>query len=143
AMQQENPANLTGLALELNQSGLRAKAIRTDEGFLVLKGSEANHNTACGLQRGYQKLRDRLIALGVLAESSDNSGKYIFQKDYIFDAPSAAACVILGRSVSGPQTWKSKDGKTLKEIEEEIVGARGAEGRTENEDVGLEDASPK
>ena len=33
--------------------------------------------------------------------------------------PKAAAAVIVGYSITGPQTWKNKDGKTLKEIEEE------------------------
>ena len=32
-----------------------------------------------------------------------------------------AADFILGYSVSGPQTWKSKDGRTLKEIETRLI----------------------
>ena len=36
---------------------------------------------------------------------------------YLFSRSSAAADFVLGYSVSGSQTWKAKDGRTLKEIE--------------------------
>jgi len=35
----------------------------------------------------------------------------------LFTSSSAAADFILGYSVSGPRTWKTKDRKTLKELE--------------------------
>lgn len=38
-------------------------------------------------------------------------------EDILFSSSSAAADFILGYSVSGPQTWKAKDGRTLKDIE--------------------------
>lgn len=40
-------------------------------------------------------------------------------EDILFSSSSAAADFILGYSVSGPKMWKNKDGKTLKEVEEE------------------------
>ena len=39
-------------------------------------------------------------------------------EDILFSSSSAAADFILGYSVSGPRTWKTKEGKTLKEIED-------------------------
>ena len=38
-------------------------------------------------------------------------------EDILFSSSSAAADFILGYSVSGPQTWKTKDGRSLKDIE--------------------------
>lgn len=38
--------------------------------------------------------------------------------DNILFSSSSAADFILGYSVSGPRTWKAKDGRSLKEVEE-------------------------
>ncbi|MDO4787608.1 MAG: DUF4357 domain-containing protein [Johnsonella sp.] len=49
-----------------------------------------------------------------------DSGKVqnlITTEDILFSSSSAAADFILGYSVSGPRTWKTKDGRILKEIE--------------------------
>ncbi|WP_220235241.1 DUF4357 domain-containing protein [Lactobacillus panisapium] len=40
-------------------------------------------------------------------------------EDLLFSSSSAAADFVLGYSVSGPKTWKDKNGKSLKEIESE------------------------
>lgn len=39
-------------------------------------------------------------------------------EDILFSSSSAAAVFVLGYSVSGPMTWRAKDGRTLKEIED-------------------------
>ncbi|MBF1103809.1 MAG: DUF4357 domain-containing protein [Solobacterium sp.] len=39
----------------------------------------------------------------------------------LFSSSSAAADFILGYSVSGPRTWKTKGGRTLKELEDKQV----------------------
>ena len=58
-------------------------------------------------------LRKRLLEEGVLKAEN---GVYVFQQDYIFNSPSAAAATILGRSSNGWRSWKDKDGKTLDEL---------------------------
>ena len=45
----------------------------------------------------------------------------IFTKNYLFTSASAAAAVIVGYSVNGRNTWKNKDGKSIKEIEKSEV----------------------
>ncbi|WP_233557516.1 DUF4357 domain-containing protein [Aquimarina sp. AD1] len=40
----------------------------------------------------------------------------MFQKDEIFNSPSAAAVSVLGRPANGWTTWKDKNGKTLNEL---------------------------
>ncbi|HEX2786415.1 MAG TPA: GIY-YIG nuclease family protein [Ignavibacteria bacterium] len=103
--------------LFLSVSGLTAKALQTDEGIVVLKGSEATQNIQ-GLQKGYKEDRERLIENGRLKLIND---KYIFQEDTIFKSPSAAAAIIVGYSINGRKHWKDKNGKSLNEIENESV----------------------
>lgn len=38
-------------------------------------------------------------------------------EDILFSSSSAAADFVLGYAVSGPATWKDKEGRTLKELE--------------------------
>jgi hypothetical protein len=40
----------------------------------------------------------------------------VFQEDYIFNSPSAAAVTIKGRASNGWTAWKNKEGKTLDEL---------------------------
>lgn len=39
-------------------------------------------------------------------------------QDYLFTAPSTAATTLLGRTANGRIEWKTKDGRTLKELQE-------------------------
>lgn len=92
--------------------GASAAGIVTAEGFVVFKGSTVNEKTSSkSLSPGLKKLRDKLFAEGKV----DN---LITTEDILFSSSSAAADFVLGYSVSGPRTWKRKDGLTLKEIEE-------------------------
>ncbi len=59
-------------------------------------------------------MRQRLKEEGVLFVEEDH---LIFTRDEEFSSPSAAAAVIDGGHANGLIAWKSKDGKTLKEIE--------------------------
>lgn len=106
------------LKLYLNYGGVAARALQTDEGIVVLKGSEAIKEPKTSLSYGYRKLREKLINDGTLKLKGD---KYIFQRDVIFNTASPAAAIVVATSISGPQNWKNDTGKTLKEIEEDLV----------------------
>lgn len=106
----------SSLELFLNVNNIKAKAMQTDEGIVVLEGSEAVKDLKPSMPNGYKELRDKLVNNGTLVLEGD---KYIFKKNAIFDTASPAASVIVGSSISGPQNWKNSDGKTLKTIEEE------------------------
>lgn len=83
----------------------------TTEGFVVFAGAMINQKTSVkSLSLGMQKLRQRLI-------DSEKVQDWVTKEDILFSSSSAAADFIMGYSVSGPQTWKTKDGRTLKEIE--------------------------
>jgi len=106
----------SNLELFLSVSGLKASALLTDEGIVVLEGSEATRDIKPSLPTGYRELRDKLINNETLVLEENN---FVFKKNALFDTASPAAAVIVGYSITGPQTWKTSDGKTLKEIEEE------------------------
>jgi hypothetical protein len=92
----------------------------TENGFLVLKGSEAVLVERPSVKKyPYPSiLRSQLISEGVLAGESD---KLVFTKDHEFSSPSAAASVIHGGHANGLREWKNADGVSLKELEQKDV----------------------
>ena len=96
--------------------GLKATGYPTPTGFVVLKGSQAVlKERASAHQYPYTiASRRRLIEDGTLAEDGEHLK---FTRDAEFSSPSAAATVVHGGSANGLIAWKSKDGKTLKELE--------------------------
>lgn len=88
----------------------------TAEGFVVYKGSVVNSKTSAkSLSAGMTKMRERLFAEGKVDNLTTT-------EDILFSSSSAAADFVVGYSVSGPRTWKTKEGKTLKEIEDSATG---------------------
>ncbi len=95
--------------------GLAAKAYRSENGFVVLKGSHAKAGETDTLGDSYRSLRDDLKEKGVLVE---REGRLAFSQDYAFKSSSAAAAVVSGSQRSGPQTWlRPSDGMLLKDVE--------------------------
>jgi hypothetical protein len=96
--------------------GLKATGHPTPTGFVVLKGSQAVlKERASAHQYPYTLAsRRRLIEDGTLVVEGD---LLKFTRDSEFSSPSAAATVVHGGSANGLLAWKSKDGKTLKELE--------------------------
>ncbi len=96
--------------------GIKATGHLTPNGIVVLAESQA----VLKEQPSYQKypwafnMRQKLKEEGVLAIKTDY---LLFTKDVEFSSPSAAAAVIHGGHANGLPSWKSKDGKTLKELE--------------------------
>ena len=83
----------------------------TAEGFVVFAGATVNEKMSLkSLSPGMLKQRQKLF-------DSSKVENLITTEDILFSSSSAAADFILGYSVSGPRTWKTKDGKSLKEIE--------------------------
>lgn len=83
----------------------------TAEGFVVFAGATINKKTSTkSLNTGIKRLRQKYI-------DSNKVQNLVTMEDILFSSSSAAADFVLGYSASGPQTWKAKDGRTLKEIE--------------------------
>ena len=96
--------------------GADGKAVVTNEGVVVIEGSEIATSTVPSMAPAFIKQRQKLIDQGVIKKTD---GKLIFTKDYLFSSPSTAAAVVMGRNANGRIEWKDKKAKTLKEKEEE------------------------
>lgn len=95
--------------------GAKAEGAETPEGFVVVAASTAAADEAASCHGYIRELRAALLANGVL---KSEGGKYVFTQDYVFTSPSTAAGVVLGRSANGREEWKTKDGTTLKALQE-------------------------
>lgn len=102
----------------LSVTGIKAKALQTDEGIVVLEGSEAAKDIMNSLQYGHRELREKLINNGTLKV---NNGKYSFQSNTLFNSPTQAAAIIVGYSINGPANWKNNSGKSLKQVEQDKI----------------------
>lgn len=112
------PATKGTSAIELacKIKNLVARGQRSPQGFVVLKGSEAVlHMRTAGMKATWLiSLRQKLIQSKILSPSGL---KFVFIQDYQFSSPSTAAAVIKGGHANGLTSWKTPDGKTLKQLE--------------------------
>ncbi|MFT7899097.1 GIY-YIG nuclease family protein [Tenacibaculum ascidiaceicola] len=107
--------------LNLKVKDITAKAIQTDEGIVVLAGSQVSENPSENY--GYKTLRNELIKDGTIKKTEN--GPFIFTKKHLFASPSAAAAVIVGYSINGRRTWKDSKGRTLSQIEKAEIKTAG------------------
>lgn len=84
-----------------------------DDGFVVLKGSKASFEETKGTDPWVVSLRKKLVDDNIF---KPDNGVYVFEEDFVFKSPSAAAVAILGRTANGWIAWKNQNGKTLDEI---------------------------
>ena len=98
--------------------GAEARGQRTANGFVVFRGSTAvlEQRPSADAYPWAVAQRNQLIEDGTLVEKG---GFLVFTKDSEFSSPSAAAAVIHGGSANGLIAWKTKDGKLLKELDEQ------------------------
>lgn len=103
----------TSSAFLLSGEGVLAKGELTDEGFVILKGSQVKIANTLSCPSYIVNMKNELIQANVLVL---NKEVYEFSVDYIFNSPSTSAGIVLGRTVNGWKKWKNKEGKTLDEI---------------------------
>lgn len=98
--------------LYIATGGATATGRITSEGFVVLKGAMINEKVSVkSLSAGMVRQREKYLKEGKVEN-------LVTTEDLLFSSSSAAADFVLGYSVSGPRTWKTKDGRSLKEIED-------------------------
>ncbi len=108
------PAGKDVLVCEIK--GHKATGYRTPNGFLVLRDSEAVAQERASSEKWPwpRNMRQALKADGILTEVGD---RLVFRKSFEFSSPSSAAAVVHGGHANGLTAWKTKRGKTLKELE--------------------------
>ena len=114
---QVDPSNDTvdDKLLYITSGSVNATGKVTAEGFVVFAGATLNEKMSVrSLSAGMQNQRKKLF-------DSSKVNNLVTTEDILFSSSSAAADFILGYSVSGPKTWKTKDGRTLKELEDKQV----------------------
>lgn len=95
----------------------QASMTETDQGYIVTKGSEAKRDLSNSCTETYRNMRRKLIETKILVEAGE---KLVFAEDAVFNSPSAASNMILGRNSNGFAEWVNKAGLTFKEVQERI-----------------------
>lgn len=98
-----------------SRNNIYAKAIETEDGFIVLKNSKCRKKDNPSMKNEKKVLKKKLIETKILVDKGDT---FVFSEDTIFKSPSQASSVILGSQTSGPQNWKTEDNKTYKDFME-------------------------
>lgn len=110
--------SLIGHRLYFKVNGHSAEGKQSDEGFLLIKGSEISLQTTASIPGKIKLMRQKLIEDKILIEQSD---KLVLMKDIVLSSSSYAGALVAGTARSGPQSWKNSKGKTLKSIEEKLM----------------------
>lgn len=94
-----------------------ATMIETDQGYIVTKGSEAKNKLSPSCTETYINMRKKLLETEIMVESGEN---LVFAQDAVFNSPSAASNMVLGRNSNGFTEWVNKKGETFKDVQEKI-----------------------
>lgn len=111
-------ATASGTRLRLSGPGAHGEGAETAEGFVVSAGSVARSAEVPSIHQWLTELRARLVESGVVEHAPDGLR---FTQDYVFESPSAAAGVLLGRAANGRTEWKDDQGNTLKQIQASVA----------------------
>ncbi|MDF1583522.1 MAG: GIY-YIG nuclease family protein [Methyloprofundus sp.] len=96
-------------------NNLTAYGSVTDEGFVLKKDSQLSKLNTASIPGKLASIKERLLTDGAL---TDDGEKLIATTDILFSSSTYAAAIVAGTSRSGPQSWKTIDGKTMKSIED-------------------------
>lgn len=102
------------LLLHISAKGVKATGYEDARGFVVCQGSEFVEQETPSTHEYLRTLRKDLMAKGVVASVN---GHLQFTQDHVFTSPSTASGVILGRASNGRDEWKTKDGRSLKQVQ--------------------------
>jgi Domain of unknown function (DUF4357) len=111
----DSPPTTAAPRLYLKAEDTVAEGRETPEGFLVFAGALGRVKTTPSFQLGFHRQRKLLADDGVLVIDGDHLR---LTHDYVFNAPSTAASVLIGHGVNGRQYWKDISGRTLTEIQD-------------------------
>jgi Domain of unknown function (DUF4357) len=101
--------------LLFDESGCQGRGYLTSEGLLVLAGSRGRPGLMRSAPASIGKQRDVLASDGVITLSDQ---ELVFQKDHLFASPSAAGCVLVGRTTNGRNHWRNAKGLSINDLEQ-------------------------
>ena len=104
--------------LFLSAKGIRARGYEGAGGFVVRFGSQFVKKEVASIHAYLSNLRKALLSHGLL---ENDGAAYRLIQDYVFNSPSTASGVLLGRTSNGRVEWKDENGRTLKSIQNAIV----------------------
>lgn len=93
------------------QRNIEAYCKRTNEGFVVLAGSQIEETDSGSIPDVIKELRER-------CKQNNEIKDGVLTRNYLFKSPSYAASFVLGMTTNGKVDWKTEDGTSLKMIEE-------------------------
>lgn len=105
----------TKVTFEIKTKSFKANMYESDQGYIVTKGSEAKKSLSKSTTETYRNLRRKLIETKILIDKGD---KLEFTEDAIFNSPSAASNMVLGRNSNGFTEWVTEKGKSFKDVED-------------------------
>lgn len=121
----ESGPGRTGPTLSLKGPDAVGAGSDGPEGFLVEAGALARVKEAPSIHAYVTTLRRQLADDGVLVPEGPS---YRLARPYLFNSPSQAAAVLLGRTANGRVEWKDEQGRTLKQLQLlQVPRADGAE----------------
>lgn len=88
---------------------IKALGRQTNEGFVVLSGSRIETIDSKNIPAKIKERREK-------AKIDENN---ILIDDILFTSPSYAAAFVIGGHINGKNAWKTKDGKSLNDLEKE------------------------
>ncbi len=88
---------------------IKAFGRQTSEGFVVLSGSKIEKNLSKSITNTVKERREQ-------ANIDENN---ILLDDMLFTSPSYAAAFVVAGNINGKNAWKTKDGKSLNDLEKE------------------------
>lgn len=101
----------------IKTNSFKASMKETDQGYIILKGSEAKKRLSNSCTETYRNLRRKLLETKILIEYND---KLIFAEDAVFNSPSAASNMVLGRNSNGFTEWINEKGQSFRDVQELI-----------------------
>jgi hypothetical protein len=114
----------TGAVLHLAGPSTAATGRDTPEGFVVSAGSHGRLQEVPSMHEWLRNIRKSLMSQGILVPEGD---LLVVTQDYVFDSPSSAAGVLLGRAANGRTEWKDGRGNSLKHLQAEALRQPGTD----------------
>lgn len=95
--------------LYFSNNNFSAIGMQVPEGFVVFKGSVINQSVAPSCSNRAKKLREEY--------KNKIDENMTLKETLLFSSPSSASDFVSGYSTNGKTSWKTKDGKTLRDME--------------------------